>query len=78
MSYSIPIGKAHFDASTMAIIRIVFGLMKMLGDVSTGSPLGFIRDAIGMGWGVEELVTSSLGQAIGDWTIPMPTGIAVA
>jgi len=78
VSYSIPIGKTHFDGSTMAIIRIVFGLMKMLGDVTTGSPLGFIRDAIGMGWGVEELITSSLGQAIGDWTIPMPTGIAVA
>ena len=65
-------------ATTMAMTRIIFGLIKMLGDVETGSPLGLIRDAIGMGWGVEELVTSSFGQAVGDWTIPMPTGIAVA
>jgi len=77
-SYSFPIGKTHFDATTMAMTRIIFGLIKMLGDVETGSPLGLIRDAIGMGWGVEELVTSSFGQAVGDWTIPMPTGIAVA
>ena len=78
VSYSFPVGKAHFSPTTMAIVRTVFGLQKVIGDVMTLSVLGAIRDAIGMGWGVEALVTSVFSDAIGDWTIPMPPGVAVA
>lgn len=78
ISYSFPVGKAHFSGTTMAIIRTVFGLVKVIGDIYTLSILGAIRDLIGMGWGVEALVTSTFSQAIGDWTIPLPPGVAVA
>lgn len=77
-SYSFPVGKARFSPTTMAIIRVVLGLAKVLGDLATLSFLGAIRDAIGLGWGVEALVTSTFTSAIGDWTIPLPPGVAVA
>lgn len=78
ISYSVPLGKSHFTPQTMTLIRVAFGLAKIVGDVMTLSPLGLARDILGVAPGVETLVHEHFGQAIGDWTIPMPPGVAVA
>ena len=78
ISYSVPLGKSHFTPQTMTLIRVAFGLAKIVGDVMTLSPLGLARDILGVAPGVETLVHEHFGQAIGDWTIPMPSGVAVA
>ena len=72
--FAFPIGKASFDPFTMKLIRIAVGLYKLFNDVITGSPLGFIRDAVALGvWGIEELVGESIATAVLDWVIPLPS-----
>ncbi len=80
VSYSIPLGKAHMDPETMHMIRIVTGFMKLIGDVETLSPLGFIRDALGLSAAFSERdgVIGEMASAVTDWAIPLPPGAAVA
>src|SRR5487761_2661741 len=79
-SYSIPLGKAHLDPATMHTIRIITGFMKLIGDVETLSPLGFIRDALGLSAAFPERdsVIAQMTSAVTDWTIPLPPGAALA
>ena len=79
-SYSFPLGKTHMDPATMHTIRIVTGFMKLVGDVETLSPLGFIRDALGLSAAFPErdAVIGRMTSAVTDWTIPLPPGAAVA
>jgi hypothetical protein len=79
-SYSFPLGKTHLDPATMHTIRILTGFMKLLGDVETLSPLGFIRDALGLSAAFPERdsVIAQMTSAVTDWTIPLPPGAALA
>ena len=79
-SYSIPLGKTHLDPATMHTIRIITGFMKLIGDVETLSPLGFIRDALGLSAAFPERdsVIAQMTSAVTDWTIPLPPGAALA
>ena len=80
LSYSIPLGKTHLDPATMHTIRILTGFMKLLGDVETLSPLGFIRDALGLSAAFPErdAVIERMTSVVTDWTIPLPPGSLVA
>ncbi len=79
-SYSFPLGKTHLDPATMHTIRILTGFMKLVGDVETLSPLGFIRDALGLSAAFPErdAVIERMTSVITDWTIPLPPGSLVA
>ena len=79
-SYSVPLGKAHMDPETMRMIRILTGVMKLIADVETLSPLGFIRDALGLSAAFPErdAVISEMTSAVTDWAIPLPPGAATA
>lgn len=78
VSYSLPLGKTSFSPHTMTLIRAAFGLAKIVGDVMTLSPLGLARDLLGVAPAVESIYHEHFGQAVGDWTIPLPSGVAVA
>ncbi len=79
VSYSFPIGKTHLDADTMRAIRITVGILKLAADAMTLSPLGFIRDALGLAAmaGEHDSVAQEMTNAVTDWAIPMPPGVAV-
>ena len=74
--YAVPLGSPiSMGGSTMKLIRIAVGLYKMINDLITGSPLAFIRDAVALGvFGVEEIVGTSVTQAVIDWAVPLPAG----
>ena len=73
--YAVPVGKTAMSPLAMGAIRIVVGLAKVFGDVVTGSPLAFIRDAVSLGvFGIEEIAGVSITKPIIDWAIPMPGG----
>jgi hypothetical protein len=74
--YSIPLPpKHHVGPFTMKLIRIAVGLYKIVGDVLTGSPLGFIRDATALGvFGIEEILGRKITEAVINWAIPAPAG----
>ena len=62
------------------MIRILTGVMKLIADVETLSPLGFIRDALGLSAAFPErdAVISEMTSAVTDWAIPLPPGAATA
>jgi len=72
LSYSIPLGKVHMQADTMQKIRSAVGYFKLAGDVLTLSPLGFIRDLIGLNVPVAPDATAAIGGAATSWTLPRP------
>jgi hypothetical protein len=76
--YAFPLGDPiSMGAFTMKLIRIGVGLYKLVNDVLTGSPMGFIRDAVALGvFGIEEVVGTSVTTAIIDWAVPLPAGAA--
>ena len=44
----VPDPGIQLTAQTMRVVRLLFGLFKMGLDVATGSPISFIRDALGI------------------------------
>ncbi len=80
VSYSLPIGKARLTPDTMKAIRITLGFMKLAGDVMTISPLGFIRDALGLAAMSSEArsVEDEVIRAIESWVLELPPGSALA
>ncbi len=80
VSYSFPIGKVHMDPQTMAAIRATVGFLKLTMDVVSISPLGFIRDVLGLVALVSEhaSVVNEMTSAVTDWAIPLPPGAVVA
>jgi len=80
VSYSIPLGKTHFDADTMRAIRLNVGFLKLVADIASMSPLGFIRDALGLAAMSSQAraVETEIINAIGRWVIELPPGAAVA
>ncbi len=80
ISYSIPLGKTHFDADTMRAIRLNVGFLKLVADIASMSPLGFIRDALGLAAMSSEArsVETEIINAITSWAIDLPPGAAVA
>ena len=64
----------------MKAIRITVGVMKLAADVMTLSPLGFIRDALGLAAMSSEArsVEDEVIRAIESWVMELPPGAAVA
>jgi hypothetical protein len=79
ISYSFPLGMTHFNHDTMEKIRISLGIVKILGDAISLSPLGLLRDAIALA-NVEAAPDAkpTITHAVTKWTVPMPAGVAVA
>lgn len=76
VSYSIPLGKTHFSADTMNMIRIQVGINKILADMITASPLSLIRDVWALWHGkVAPDTKPAMTNAVNKWTVPMPTGV---
>jgi hypothetical protein len=80
VSYSLPLGKTHMDAETMQAIRLNVGFLKLVADVASMSPLGFVRDALGLAAmnSQARAVESEIINAITSWVIQLPPGAAVA
>jgi uncharacterized protein YbjQ (UPF0145 family) len=80
VSYSIPLGKTHFDAETMRAIRLNVGFLKLVADIASLSPLGFIRDALGLAAMSSQArsVESEIINTVTSWVIQLPPGAAVA
>jgi len=76
VSYSFPLGKTHLSADTMQAIRISVGFLKLTADAMTISPLGFIRDVLGLIAMSSEArgVESELANAVTSWAIETPAG----
>ncbi|HET8951191.1 MAG TPA: hypothetical protein VFN44_11795, partial [Solirubrobacteraceae bacterium] len=73
ISYSIPIGKTHVQPDTMQAIRSAVGVFKMIADVITISPLGFIRDAFGYFTPVADTAAGEVGGAATNFSMPTPS-----
>jgi hypothetical protein len=73
VSYSFPIGKTHLQPDTMQAIRSAVGVWKMLGDLITVSPLGFIRDAMGFYTPVAQTAQGEIGSAATSFSMPTPS-----
>jgi hypothetical protein len=79
ISYSYPIGKTHLSSETMNAIRINAGIVKILLDIMSLSPLGLIRDAVGLfGSHVAPDAQGQMSQAATSWAMPAPPGTGVA
>jgi hypothetical protein len=79
VSYSFPIGKAHFTATTMEKIRIAAGSVKILADILSLSPLGLLRDIIALARGsVGPDAQATMTNAVTSWSLPAPPGVPVA
>jgi hypothetical protein len=80
ISYSLPLGKTNFDADTMRAIRLNVGFLKLVADIASLSPLGFIRDALGLAAMSSEArsVETEIINAVTSWVIQLPPGAAVA
>jgi hypothetical protein len=75
VSYSFPIGKTHWDAETMEKIRISAGVVKILSDIQSFSPLGLLRDIIALARGhVATDVQPPMTQAVTSWSLPTVPG----
>jgi hypothetical protein len=74
--FAVPLGDPiSMGGRTMKLIRVAVGLYKMVNDVLTGSPAALIRDAVALGvFGIEEVVGTSVTNAVLDWAVPMPAG----
>ncbi len=79
VSYSYPIGKTHLSSDTMNAIRINAGIVKILLDIMTMSPLGLLRDAVGLfGSHVAPDAQTQMTNAATSWALPAPPGAGVA
>jgi hypothetical protein len=80
ISYSLPLGKTHLEPETMRAIRLNVGFLKLAADVASLSPLGFIRDALGLAAMSSEArsVETEIIGAINSWVVQLPPGAAVA
>jgi hypothetical protein len=79
VSYSFPLGKAHFSAATMNEIRWAVGINKILLDFMSLSPLALIRDIVALArGGVAADTEPAMTRGVTDWAIPLPPGVAVA
>jgi hypothetical protein len=80
VSYSLPLGKTHMDAETMQAIRLNVGFLKLVADIASMSPLGFVRDALGLAAMSSQAraVESEIINAVTSWVIQLPPGAAVA
>jgi outer membrane protein OmpA-like peptidoglycan-associated protein len=72
LSYSIPLGKTHLSHDTMQQIRAAVGFFKLLGDIMSVSPLGFIRDLFGVAQPVAADGATAIGGAATSWSMPAP------
>ena len=72
ISYSVPLGKVHMQAETMQRIRTAVGYFKLVADVLSLSPLGFIRDLMGLDVPVAPDATAAIGGAATSWSLPRP------
>jgi len=78
-SFSIPLTAFRLPGYVMGGIRLLFGAYKLLLDVTTGSPFGFLRDAMGiLGPAADAAAEAILGERVLEplvnETIPLPPG----
>jgi hypothetical protein len=79
LSYSFPIGKTHMSAKTMDAIRQAFGVVKILLDLISLSPLGLIRDIIALARvNVASDAQAELTNGVTQHVVKLPPGAAAA
>jgi hypothetical protein len=73
VSYSFPIGKSHFQHDTMEKIRVAAGVVKILADIISLSPLGLLRDIIALSrGGAAPDAQTTMTSAVTSWSLPAP------
>jgi hypothetical protein len=72
VGYSVKLLEIPLSGPAKTALRILLGVVKVLLDLSTLDGIGFVRDAMGLVGGVEELVGVELVDPIVDFVIPMP------
>ncbi len=69
VSYSFFIGEKPFPPKSETPIRVLLGFSKMLLDVASLSPLGFLRDLLGT---VGAFIPDGIVDKIVNFIIPVP------
>jgi hypothetical protein len=72
-SYSYPLGSpVTLSGLEMGFVRAIVGLYKIAMDIQSASPLGFLRDAVGLFAPLLNASTDGVADAIVNAVIPIP------